>query len=62
MFALKKKKSVMTQDELKLKQKTHEVMLLSCYTILGIQELQFLLKSHTGFSKTIHMKNKVQKM
>lgn len=52
----------MTQDELKLKQKTHEVMLLSCYTILGIQQLQFLLKSHTGFSKTIHMKNKVQKM
>lgn len=36
----------MTQDELKLKQKTHEVTLLSCSTILGIQELQFLLENH----------------
>ena len=36
----------MTQDKLKLKQKTHEVTLLSCYTILGIQELQFLLENH----------------
>lgn len=38
----------MTQDELKLKLNTHEVMLLPCYTILGIQELQILLKNHTG--------------
>lgn len=32
----------MTQDELKLELKVHEVMLLSCYILLGIQELQFL--------------------
>ena len=38
----------MTQDELKLKLNTHEVMILPCYTILGIQELQFLLKNHIG--------------
>lgn len=38
----------MTQDELKLELKAHEVMLLSCYILLGIQELQFLSWNPTG--------------